>query len=96
MLGGPPATRRPGSWWHRYAEDAAGIALDAGRAGPTGHDVEVSLSAGPCREARRRTRTDDVRLAAGGRPGGTLACLRRWLRVGDQVDPGRVGCRGAE
>ncbi|WP_338702354.1 hypothetical protein V2W30_33620 [Streptomyces sp. Q6] len=89
----PPGA--PGSWWHRYAEDAAGIALDAARAArAAGHDVEAFLPAGPYREAHRHTRADDVRLTAGGRPGETLACLRLWLRVGDQVYPGRVVYRG--
>ncbi|WP_207819058.1 hypothetical protein [Streptomyces sp. VRA16 Mangrove soil] len=91
----PPAP--PTSWWYRYAEDATGIVLDAARtAHAAGHDVEVFLPAGPYREARRHTQTDDVRLTAGGRPGDTLACLRLWLRAGDQVFPGRVVYRGTE
>lgn len=91
----PPGA--PGSWWHRLAEESHGIALDLCREmRATGLNVEAVLPARPYREARGHTQGDDVRLGAGGRPGDTLTCLRLWLRVDDQVFPGRVVYRGKE
>ncbi|MFF4349119.1 hypothetical protein [Streptomyces sp. NPDC001530] len=91
----PPAAA--GSWWHRFAEESHGIALALAReTRAAGEDVELVLPAVPYRDARRHTQNDDIRLTAGGRPGETLACLRLWLRVGDQVFPGRVVHRAVE
>lgn len=91
----PPAAA--GSWWHRFAEEAHGIALTLAReTRAAGEDVELVLPAGPYRDARRHTQRDDIRLSAGGRPGETQACLRLWLRVGDQVFPGRVVHRAVD
>ncbi|MGI5400590.1 hypothetical protein ACQEVG_14250 [Streptomyces sp. CA-135486] len=91
----PPGA--PGSWWQRLAEESHGVALDLCREmRATGRNVEAVLPARPYREARGHTQGDDVRLGAGGRPGDTLTCLRLWLRVDDQVFPGRVVYRGKE
>ncbi|MFG2552666.1 hypothetical protein ACGFWF_22320 [Streptomyces sp. NPDC048581] len=92
----PPSA--PGSWWNRLAEESHTAALDLCRhLLAAGRNVEAVLPARPYRQARHHTRaTDDIRLGVGGRPGDTLACLRLWLRVDDQVFPGRVVHRGQE
>ncbi|MFE0250055.1 hypothetical protein [Streptomyces sp. NPDC059010] len=92
----PPGA--PGSWWNRLAEESHAAPLDLCRELlAAGRNVEAVLPARPYRQARRHTRAgDDIRLGVGGRPGDTLTCLRLWLRVGDQVFPGRVVYRGQE
>ncbi|NUP17229.1 MAG: hypothetical protein HOZ81_14195 [Streptomyces sp.] len=92
----PPGA--PGSWWNRLAEESHAAPLDLCRElHSAGRNVEAVLPARPYRQARHHTRAgDDIRLGVGGRPGDTLTCLRLWLRVGDQVFPGRVVYRGQE
>ncbi|MDC0772730.1 hypothetical protein [Streptomyces sp. HD] len=92
----PPGA--PGSWWNQLAAESHAAPLDLYRElHSAGRNVEAVLPARPYRQARRHTRAgDDIRLGVGGRPGDTLTCLRLWLRVGDQVFPGRVVYRGQE
>ncbi|MER6127020.1 hypothetical protein ABT173_31410 [Streptomyces sp. NPDC001795] len=91
----PPGA--PGSWWSRLAEESHATVLEMGRRlRAAGRNVEAVLPARPYGRARSHTRGDDIRLGVGGRPGDTLTCLRLWLRVDDQVFPGRVVHRGQE
>ncbi|WP_158751621.1 hypothetical protein [Streptomyces bicolor] len=92
----PPGA--PGSWWNRLAEESHAVPLDLCRQLlAAGRNVEAVLPPRSYRQARPHTRAgDDIRLGVGGRPGDTLACLRLWLRVDDQVFPGRVVHRGQE
>lgn len=91
----PPGA--PDSWWHRLARESHTASLDLSRRlRAAGRNVETVLPARPYGRARAHTQGDDVRLLLGGRPGDTLTCLRLWLRVDDQVFPGRVVHRGLE
>ncbi|MEU9284600.1 hypothetical protein AB0D57_07660 [Streptomyces sp. NPDC048275] len=91
----PPGAQA--GWWSRLAEESHATVLEMSRRlGAAGRNVEAVLPARPYGKARTHTRGDDIRLGVGGRPGDTFTCLRLWLRVDDQVFPGRVVYRGQE
>ncbi|WP_353930542.1 hypothetical protein WJM97_20075 [Okeanomitos corallinicola TIOX110] len=84
----PPAERY--SWWGKLQQESRRILKKvANKAIKAGHDVKIKQLSGLYADICAYSK-DDLQLDYGGTPGEVLACLRLYVKINQEENPGRV------
>ncbi|NET01202.1 MAG: hypothetical protein F6K61_11640 [Sphaerospermopsis sp. SIO1G1] len=84
----PPADRY--SWWGKLQQESRKVLKKlADQARKAGYDIKIKQLSGLYADICAYTK-DDLQLDYGGTPGEVLACLRLYVKINQEENPGRV------